>query len=355
MDDIQIKGNVPKVEPGSFSFAAIGLEHGHIYGMCRGLIEAGAELKAVYDPDASKVDRFLQVFPQAQSATSAEMIFADDAIQLVAGAAIPSERCELGIRVLNAGKHYFTAKTPFTTLEQLEKARRKTEETGYKWAIYYSERLNVESAIYAGFLIQEGAIGRVIQVMGTGPHRLRAETRPPWFFERKSYGGILCDIGSHQIEQFLHYTGAADAQVVHSKVANYAHSQYPELEDFGDATLIADNGATGYFRVDWFSPEGLGTWGDGRIFILGTEGSIELRKNIDLARDREGEHLYLVNHEGEKHLALKGKVVIPYFGQLIQDCLHGTEKAMTQAHAFKAAELCLLAQKQAIHVTASHD
>jgi predicted dehydrogenase len=160
----------------------------------------------------------------------------------------------------------------------------------------------------------------------------------------------LCDIGSHQIEQFLYYTGAKDAKVLASKVANYKHKEYPELEDYGDATLVADNGATNYFRVDWLTPNGLGTWGDGRTVILGTDGYIELRKYIDVARDRRGDQLYLVNHEGERHLSLHGEVGYPFFGQLILDCLNRTENAMTQEHAFKAVELCVLAQNQAVRV-----
>jgi predicted dehydrogenase len=195
--------------------------------------------------------------------------------------------------------------------------------------------------------VRQGAIGRVVNVLGLGPHRLNAGARPAWFFERAKYGGILCDIGSHQIEQFLFFAGASDASVTSARVANYANQQYPELEDFGDATLIADNGATSYFRVDWLTPGGLRTWGDGRTVILGTEGYIEMRKYIDVSREAEGDHLFLVNGESEQHFALSGKIGFPFFGQLILDCLNGTENAMTQAHAFKAAELCLQAQAAA--------
>jgi predicted dehydrogenase len=232
----------------------------------------------------------------------------------------------------------------------LEAAKQAVLRTGRKYAVYYSERLHVESAVFAGQLVQDGAIGRVVQVLGLGPHRLSAPSRPAWFFEKEKYGGILCDIGSHQIEQFLYFAGCKDAQVLSSKVGNYNSKEYPELEDFGDATLLGDNGATNYFRVDWLTPSGLGTWGDGRTIILGTDGYIELRKYIDVARDPQGNHLYLVNGEGERHLELSGKVGYPYFGELILDCLNLTEKAMTQDHTFKAAELCLRAQLQAQRV-----
>ncbi|MBM7097776.1 Gfo/Idh/MocA family oxidoreductase [Bacillus sp. H-16] len=345
------KGKPNKVvKKGEFVFAAISLEHGHIYGMCNGLIEAGADLKWVYDPDPEKVKAFIKIYPDVKEASSEEQILTDDDVKLVAGAAVPSERCALGMRVMDHGKDYFTDKTPFTTLEQLEEARNKVLQTGLKYMVYYSERLHVESAVFAGQLIEKGAIGRVIQVTGFGPHRLNLKSRPDWFFQKEKYGGILCDIGSHQIEQFLHYAGCKNAEVVHSKVANYDAKEYSELEDYGDATLIGDNGATHFFKVDWFTPDGLSNWGDGRTFILGTEGSIEIRKYVDVARDHEGDHLYLVNKEGEYHYPLKGKVGFPFFGQLILDCLNRTENAMTQEHAFKAAELCLKAQLQAITV-----
>lgn len=343
------KGNVNRVvKEGEFLFAAIGLDHGHIYGMCNGLLEAGGELKAVYDPDPHKVEAFCQRFPQVKKAAAEQEILDDPSVKLIASACVPVDRPALGIRALEHNKHYFSDKPGFTKLEQIEEAQKKIQATGLKWGVYYSERLHVESAIFAGQLIEEGAIGRVIQVIGFGPHRASVERRPDWFFDPEYYGGILCDIGSHQIEQFLHYTGAKDAQVLHSKIANYDFKKYPKFQDFGDATLLADNGATFYFRVDWFTPDGLSSWGDGRMFILGTDGYIELRKYVDIARNTGGNHLYLVNHAGEKHFAVSGKVGYPFFGQFILDCLNGTENAMTQEHTLKAASLCIEAQNKAM-------
>jgi predicted dehydrogenase len=338
------------VQPGEFTFAAIALDHGHINGMCNGLIEAGAELKWVYDPDPAKVKKFVEQFPHVKVASGEEEIMKDPEVKLIAGAAIPSERCALGLRAMDHGKDYFTDKTPFTTLEQLASARAKVKETGKKYMVYYSERLHVESAVYAGQLIEQGAIGKVVQTIGTGPHRANPKSRPAWFFEFDKYGGILCDIGSHQIEQFLFFTGANDAKVAHSKVANYKFPEYPELEDFGDATLVADNGATGYFRVDWLTPDGLSTWGDGRTIIMGTEGYIELRKYVDIARSKKGDHVYLVNKDGEQHFEVGGNVGYPFFGELILDSINRTEHAMTQEHAFKAAELCMIAQRDALRI-----
>ena len=346
------KGLEPDPKPvpvvaGDFSFAAVGLDHDHIYGQCEGLVQAGATLKSVYDPDESKLAAFVKAFPGVQVVPDTETILEDESIYLVASATIPSERAALGLKVMDSGKDYFTDKAPFTTLEQLEQIKRKVAATGRKYMVYYSERIHVESAVYAGQLIERGAIGRVIQVLGLGPHRIRLSSRPDWFFVKNHYGGILCDIGSHQVEQFLHFGGAEDASVRSARVANFNHPDTPELEDFGEASLQADNGASNYFRVDWFTPDGLGTWGDGRTFILGTDGYLELRKYIDVGRATSPDHVYLVNGDDTYHLHVADKVGHPFFNKLILDCLNRTETAMTQAHALKAAELAVRAQNLA--------
>jgi predicted dehydrogenase len=337
----------PVVGAGEFTIAAIGLDHGHIFGMTEALLGAGATLKWVYDPDPAKVDAFRQKFPDVQVARAEDEVLDDAEVQLVAGAAVTSERAALGIRAMEAGKDYFTDKAPLTTLEQLAAAREAVQRTGKKYAVYYSERIHVETAVFAGQLIEQGAIGRVLQVVGFGPHRINAPSRPAWFFEKEKYGGILTDIGSHNVEQILHYTGADDGQVVNSSIANYAHPEHPGLDDFGDANIVTDNGATGYFRVDWFTPDGLQAWGDGRTFILGTEGFIEQRKYMNIATQDGPGHLFLANGTEETHFNVTGKVGYPFFGQLVLDCLNRTENAMTQEHAFKAIELAVTAQNQA--------
>ncbi len=342
----------PVVKPGEFVFSALRLDHGHINGMCNGLIEAGATLKYVYDRDPAKVAAFLKAFPQARAAESEEQVLEDPETHMIAGAAVTSERCALGLRAIRAGKDYFTDKAPFTTLAQLQSAKELVEETGKKYMVYYSERLHVEGAVLAGYLIDEGLIGKVVQVMGVGPHRISLSSRPDWFFRKEQYGGILCDIGSHQIEQYLFYAGEEDGCVTSSRIANYGNPDHPELDDFGDCMITGANGTTNYFRVDWFTPDGLRNWGDGRTIILGTKGYIEIRKYIDIGREKAlSNQVYLVNGDGEKRIDATGVTGYPFFGQLILDSLERTENAMTQAHAFKAAELCLMAQAQAVDLT----
>lgn len=339
----------PVVGKNEFMIAAIALDHGHIYGMCKGLTEAGATLKWVFDPDSKKVSDFLKAFPEAKAARSESDILDDPEVRLVCGAAVTNLRCELGLRVMESGKDYFTDKAPLTSLDQLAAAREMVLKTGRKYMVYYSERIHVEAAVFAGQLIKQGAIGRPVHIDGFGPHRIGdPKSRPDWFYKKSQYGGILCDIGSHQIEQFLYFCDVKDAVVKYSEVGNYAHADYPELEDMGDAILVGDNGATQHFRVDWFTPDGLSTWGDGRTFIIGTDGYIELRKYVNVgSNDGKGGHVFLVNQSGEQYFNVEGKVGYPFFGDLILDCINRTENAMTQEHAFKAAELCVRAEMQA--------
>jgi predicted dehydrogenase len=332
------------VAPGEFKFAVAHLDHGHIYGQTNGLRDAGATLKSVYDPDPGRLQAFVDTYPGVQVAASLDEILADPEIRLVNAAAIPSERAAIGMRVMAAGKDYFTDKSPFTTLEQLARAREVAASTGRKYAVYYAERLHNDAAWRAGELIAGGAIGRVLQVLNLAPHRLAKGTRPDWFFDKARYGGILTDIGSHQVEQFLTYAGCADATVNFARVANFSHPDKPGLEDFGEMSMTGDNGASFYTRVDWYTPEGLRTWGDGRTFIVGTDGTMELRKYLDVARQAPSSRLFLVNEEGEQEIECLDSTGFPFFGQFIRDCIDRTEHAMTQAHAFAAAELSMRAQ-----------
>ncbi|MGF1655446.1 MAG: Gfo/Idh/MocA family protein [Verrucomicrobiales bacterium] len=338
----------PVVQAGEFIFAAAFLDHGHINGQVKGLQEAGAELKWVFDPDAEKVRAFVKSFPTAKLARSYQEILDDPEVRLVAAAAIPNRRGEFGEQAMGAGKDYFTDKSPFTTLEQLDSARKKVAETGRKYWVYFSERLHNEAAWQAGELCRQGAIGKILQVILLAPHRLSKAHRPDWFFDKEQYGGILTDIGSHQFEQFLFMANAHGGQVNFARVENFANPEYPGLEDFGEASLTLDNGVSAYCRLDWFTPDGSSSWGDGRLFVLGTEGSIEARKYMDVATGGGGGNFVnLVNATEEIRIPCGGVAGFPFFGRMILDILNGTEEAMTQDHIFMAAELSMTAQKMA--------
>jgi predicted dehydrogenase len=327
----------------------IGLNHSHIYSQVGAVQRGGGELVAVHAREPDLVQAFVKRFPEVKVARAENEILEDRTIQLVVSAAIPDERAPLGSRVMKHEKDYMVDKPGITTLEQLADVRKVQAETKKIYSIMYSERLENRATVKAGALVKAGAIGRVVQTIGLGPHRLSLKTRPPWFFERARYGGILCDIASHQADQFLYFTGSTRAEVVASQVGNVHHAEYPGLEDFGDM-MVRGNGGSGYIRVDWFTPDGLATWGDGRLTILGTDGFIELRKNIDIAGKEGANHLFLVDNKETRYVDCRD-VDLPYGGQLVSDVLNRTETAMAQAHCFLATELVLKAQQQAQRVS----
>jgi predicted dehydrogenase len=336
--------NASKPAP-KIRFAVIGLNHGHIYGQTEAVVRGGGELVAVFAKEPDLLAAYLTRFPQARTARSEQEILDDGSLQLIVSAAIPDERAPLGIRVMQHGKDYMSDKPGITSLDQLADVRHVQAQTRRIYSIMYSERFENRATVRAGELVKAGAIGRVVQTIGLGPHRINPESRPAWFWDRARYGGILCDIGSHQADQFLFFTGSTNADVVAAHTANVNNRQHPAFEDFGDMMLRGDGG-TGYVRVDWFTPDGLPTWGDVRLTILGTDGYIELRKNVDITGRQGGNHLFLVDHKDTRYVDCRD-VPLPYGSQLVSDVVNRTETAMSQAHCFLATELALKAQAQA--------
>jgi predicted dehydrogenase len=344
--EIILKPEVRSGPKDSIRFSVIGVNHDHIYGMVQALIGGGGQLVAAYSEVPGLLPALAKRYPNVKIAKSEQEILEDNTIQLVASAAIPVDRAPIGIRVMKAGKDFMTDKPGIITFEQLAEVKKVQKETKRIYSIMYSERLGSPASVKAGELVQAGAIGKVIQTTGIGPHRMRPATRPDWFFDPDKAGGILCDIGSHQCDQFLFYTNSKQAQVNFSQTGNFNNPKYPKYQDFGDMSVRSPN-ASGYIRIDWFTPDGLNTWGDGRTFILGTEGYIEMRKYVDIAGRAGGNHLFMVDQKETKYYDCS-QVYMPYGEQLVSDVVNRTETAMTQDHCFLATELALTAQKMAV-------
>ena len=326
-------------------FAVVGVDHGHIYGQVAAVTRGGGELVAFHAREPELAAAFGRQYPQARQVADERAILDDRSIQLVLSSIVPDERAALGIRVMQAGKDYMCDKPGLTTLEQLAEVRRAQAATQRIYSILYSERLENAATVRAGELVKAGAIGQVVQTIGVGPHRVHPPERPEWFWDPVRYGGIITDIASHQFDQFLFFTGSTHAEIVASQVRNVRHPEHPRFQDFGDV-MVAGDGGTGYIRVDWFTPAGLPTWGDGRLTILGTDGYIELRKYVDLAGRSGGDHLFIADQKGVRYVDCS-KLELPYGRQLVDDVLHRTETAMSQAHCFMTMELALRAQHQA--------
>ncbi|QMV19404.1 gfo/Idh/MocA family oxidoreductase [Granulicella sp. 5B5] len=337
-------------------FAVCGMSHDHIYGMIGAIQRGGGEMVAAWAGEPDKLAAFRKRFPDVKIAASQDEIIHDNSIQLVLSSQIPVERAPLGIKVMRSGKDFLSDKPGMLTLEQLAEVRRTIAETHRIYAIMYSELLEVKAAVKAGELVKAGAIGRVIQTINIAPHQIYqghgdaggGAGRPDWYWVPEIGGGILNDIGSHQVDQFLYYTGSTEAEVVESQVANVAHPDHPKFFDFGDMVLRGNRGL-GYVRLDWFTPDGLGTWGDGRLFILGTEGYIEVRKYINVAVSKQGNNLFIVDQKQSRYIDCNN-VNLPFGALFVADIVNRTHNAQDQTQALLAAELVIKAQMNAKHV-----
>jgi predicted dehydrogenase len=338
-------------------FAVCGMSHDHIYGMIGAIQRGGGELVSAWGGEQDKLAGFTKRFPSVKIVQTQDEILNDSSVQLVLSSQIANERAPLGVRVMKHGKDYLSDKPGITTLEQLAEVRKAIAETKRIYAIMYSERLEVKAAVYAGVLIQQGAIGKVIQTINIAPHQIiqnhgdagGGTGRPDWFWNPDQYGGILCDIGSHQVDQFLFYTGSKKAEIVESQIANVRHPDRPHFQDFGDMVLRGDRGL-GYVRLDWFTPDGLGTWGDGRLFILGTNGYIEIRKYTNVTVGHQGNNLFLVDGKQATYIDCNN-MPLPFGPQFVADVVNRTHEAQDQAQCLLAAELAINAQRHATTVT----
>jgi predicted dehydrogenase len=330
----------------AFKIGVLGIDHGHIFGMLGRMLEQGCTCDAYWTRGAAVTEtKFRNVFSGLSKCDDRRRILEDPDVKMVLISAIPAQRAALAIEAMEAGKDVMVDKPGCTTLDQLALIRDVQARTGRIWTVNFSERFEVPAVTKAEELVLGGAIGRVIQTIGIGPHKQNLATRPDWFFDPEKFGGILCDIGSHQIDQFLHFTGSTDATIVHALVENTTMPEQAGFQDFGELVLRSDRGH-GYIRVDWFTPDGLPTWGDGRLFIQGTEGQIELRKYTDIGRPHATDTLILVN--GTKNELIPcHDAVLPYFPRLVRDVEDRSETAVAQAHTFTTMRLAIEAQMKA--------
>lgn len=334
-------------------FAVVGADHRHIYHLIEGLLREGATCAGCLaaSSDANVLEGVRSRFPHVPLVESAQEFYEDPSIDLIVTAAVPSQRAGIALQAMHHGKDVLTDKPGLTDFEQLAQLQKAVDETGRRFAICFSERMIVPSVAVAQRLIEEGAIGNVIQTIGMGPHRLNAPIRPQWFFDKSTYGGILVDIASHQIDQFLVLSSSQDAEIAHASIGHFGKATKPDFQDFGEVALRSkSNGSRAYIRVDWFTPEGLPTWGDGRLFIAGTEGSIELRKYLDIEGRSGTDHLFLCDKNGTRYIDCKDEP-ITFFAKLIQDVRDRTETSISHEHAFTVSRLALEADAHAIGAT----
>ena len=335
--------------PPPVRFAVVGVNHNHIYAQTDLLLRAGAELVSFFAEEAELAAEYGRRYPDGAAAPGAgARSWRIGRLHLVVSAAIPSERGPLGVEVMRHGKDYMSDKPAFTTLDQLAEARRVQAETGRIYSVCFSERFENAATVRAGELVKAGAIGKVVQTVGLGPAPdQRAHAARRGSSSGRSTGGILADIASHQMDQFLFMTGSTEAEVVAAQVANWklppvagarglrgrappgqrgkrlragrlVHAGRPRARGATAASWCWARRATSSCGSTWTSPGG-----------------------------PAASHLFLVDGQAARHVDASGGD-LPYGRQLLADIVDRTETAMPQAHCFLACQLALEAQAKAV-------
>lgn len=329
---------------GKIRVGVIGLDHVHGLVLAGRLWQAGATIAAFHAEGGRNVAAMKLMGPTAAS-RSIDAVIDDPTIDLIVTAAIPRDRGDIAERALRAGKHVVADKPGVTTLDGLAALDRAVAETGKRWWVMFGERFENRAVAEACQRAQLGDIGQVVSVLGLGPHRMGADGRPDWFWDPEATGGILVDIGSHQADQFLMATGAGTAEVVTSAVGNVSSPRHPAMQDIGHMVL-AGGGAMGTHRVDYLSPSGLKTWGDGRLMIVGTDGTLEVRTNVDVAGRKGKEHLIVVDGAGTRRLDARAGSV-DWAARLVADVVDGSDTFVSHQHVMAVCDVTLRAQAAA--------
>ncbi len=339
----------------SVGFSAAFANSRHVMLQIRTLIAGGGTFLSYYEPDDALAVQIANAWPHAKRTSSFEEILADSHVDMVTTSAIPNKRADIAVRAMRSGKDVLIDKAPCLTLNELEMLMEMQAQTKRIYAVFFSEHYANPATVEALRMVRSGSIGKLVHFSASAPHRLDAGIRQPWFFDEAQNGGILADIGSHQFEQFLSATGSNSAVIDWSRVSNLTHPELQGFSTMGEVCMHAGD-VHGYFRVDWLSPEGLPSrnddgfvWGDGRLVLTGTSGTIEVRKNIDVAGRPDGNHLILVTGSDIQYIDCK-QAITSFGGDLISDVIERPDRAVIQSRCFASIRLSLEAQAKATRI-----
>ena len=326
----------------SLNIGVLGIDHGHIFDMLDEMLKEGCTCKFFWTEGSPlTLNEFIKKYPNIKRVEDKEKILDDQEIDIILISSIPVDRAKLAIHCLNAGKDVMVDKPGCTTIDQLNELKKTVKKTGKIWSVNFSERFHVSAVTKAEELISNGLIGTVKQTIGTGPHRQGNYEDLNGFMKERVMVELLQNRITSNSSIFI-FTGSNEAKINHALV-EILKKEFPGFQDFGEINLTSNKGH-GYIRLDWFTPDALPTWGDGRLLILGDKGYLEIRKYTDIARSKKGNHLFYANNNEVKYIDCS-EVGLPYFRNLINDVLDRTETACLQELTFLSMELAIKAQE----------
>lgn len=319
----------------------VGLEHLHVLELVDELCAAGATVVAHTDGDS--LSSAFAGWQSGSRPTDRSGVLSDPDVDLVVVAGVPADRADDSVAALESGRPVLSDKPGVTTTDQLERVRAAVDASQRRWWVLFSERFGVPAVRRAVELARSGAIGRVVGVQGSAPHRAAFESRPGWFADPARAGTLLVDLATHQVDQFVALTGD-DVRVVHAAAGNVASPGFPAVHDVAELVLVG-GGARGFHRVDFLEADGFPAWGDVRLVVTGTEGRLEVRTPVTDGVAGPAE-LWITDHESHRRAELPTRPT--WAEELLADLGDGGERLMPREHPFTVARVVLDAEACAV-------
>ena len=221
-------------------------------------------------------------------------------------AAINSSKADIIVKAVEAGLHIISDKPLVTKMDDLNRITDALEKNkNVKLYLMLSERYS-PVLVTTKNLIDAGEIGQVVNIINMRPHRLRPQGRPAWMFDSKQYGGILNDIGVHDIDIAVWLSGCEVDKILAASVSNKRFNEFDDFDDNGEAMLRLKNGCIVFILESWLTPEKYPHHGEMKFIVHGTKGQITVdpqNKKVTIYSDSKKQHNVKVKNPAETYVS----------------------------------------------------
>ncbi|RKN71210.1 Gfo/Idh/MocA family protein [Paenibacillus ginsengarvi] len=277
----------------SYRFGIYGCQHAHIASFVDQMLALGATCAGIYEPESPSLAQSLAQRHGIMLVDSPDA-FLDSSVNVIGSSAVNNRKIDVIEWCERHGKHVMLDKPVATNREQLERLEAVLNRGSIQVGVMLTERFRA-SIHTLKQAIDAGKLGRIVSISTRKPHRLSPASRHAWHFSKRESGGLVIDLFIHDFDLLRFLTGQEVASV-HSQVAKHILPEYPDFYDTAAAQVSMSGGTMAQLYTDWHTPTKSWTWGDCRIFIVGTEGCAELRLNGDPSVGQE-ELYFQITHD----------------------------------------------------------
>lgn len=277
------------------TFSIIGCEHEHISIFIEEMLELGHECAGIYEAENKALLESVAEKYNLPIAEDKEMLLSNN-VDMVGSSAINNQKIDIIELCEERGKHIMVDKPAVTNREDYKRLQAVIDRGQIEVGMLLTERYRPAFSTLKRY-IDEQRLGKIINIGIRKPHKLKPSTRPAWHFSKEQGGGIVIDLFVHDFDLLRWLTGD-EIRGFDGMVTKNMLPEYPTFYDAAAVQVLLKDNTIAQLYADWHTPEASKTYGDGRIFVVGTEGYAELRLSGDPLITDETLMLF-VTHEKE--------------------------------------------------------